>query len=157
MKNCLLIGLMIIVVLSGCHDSEKLNVQGDNGDKAILQKMEYDWLAAEFRMDTASIAQMLDDNFIAVAKSGISVKQKELEGVAQFVGQMRQDKHVIDSFYLDEVRVQLYDNAAVVSFVSVTKGSINKIAFSNRRTRFYDVWIKRNGRWKAVSSQATPL
>ncbi|MEP7255050.1 MAG: nuclear transport factor 2 family protein [Ferruginibacter sp.] len=123
----------------------------------ILKKIEYDWLIAEFKLDTATISKMMDDSFISINPSGILNKQEELDGIYKNISQRINNDHVVDSLYLDDVHIRFYEATAVVSFVSVTKGRIKDIPFTNRRTRFYDVWIYRNNSWKAVSSQGTPL
>ena len=119
--------------------------------------MEYDWLLAEFKLDTATISGMMDESFISIGTSSISTKQEELNGIYKNISQRINDKHEVDSLYLDNVDINIYGTAAVVTFISVTKGRINSVPFTNRRTRMYDVWIKRKGQWKAVSSQVTPI
>jgi lactoylglutathione lyase len=128
-----------------------------SNDKELLKKLEYDWLAAEFKRDTAAIAAMMDDRFVSIGTAGISTKQKELDGMFSNISDRIKSKHIVDSLYLDDVQIQIHENTAIVTFVSITKGSIKGQPFKNRRTRIYDVWMKRNGQWKAVSSQITPL
>jgi len=122
-----------------------------------LKKLEYDWLIAEFKRDTASIAAMMDEKFISVGLTGTSNKQQELDGIYENISERMKNNHIVDSLYLDDVRIQIYGNTAVVTFFSVTKGRIKEVPFANRRTRMYDVWIKRKGQWKAISSQVTPV
>ena len=122
-----------------------------------LKKMEYDWLSAEFKLDTAAISRMMDDSFISINESGISNKQEELNGTYKNIEQRLKNGHIVDSLYLDGFSVKFHAETAIVTFISVTKGKIKGTPFTNRRTRFYDVWIKRNGKWKAASSQVTPL
>ncbi len=133
--------------------SQDLPVQKDI---ETLKKMEYDWLMSEFTMDTAAIAAMMDEKFMAIGTT-VSNKQQELDGIFEIMSQRRKDDHVVDSLYLDDMHVKIFDNTAIVTFISVTKGSIKDVPFTNRRTRMYDVWVRRNGQWKAVSSQVTPL
>ena len=122
-----------------------------------FKKMEYDWLIAEFKQDTATIAALMDSNFLSIGPDGVGTKQQELSGIYNNIGQRIKNKHVVDSLNLEDFRVKIYGNTAVVTFISVTKGRIQNIPFDNRRTRMYDVWINQKGKWKAVSSQVTPL
>jgi hypothetical protein len=126
-------------------------------DKEKLSKLEYDWIVAEFKLDTVVLSSILDESFISIDDTGILDKQQELKEVYESVIQMRKSEHLIDSLYLDSVHIQTYKKFAVVTFIAVTKGRIKNIPFQNRRTRFYDVWIKKGGDWKAVSSQVTRL
>jgi hypothetical protein len=148
-----------IILLSGILLSAPAQSQATSSknDTEKLKKLEYEWLMAEFKLDTATIAAMMDNTFIAIGPAGIGNKQQELTGIYENMSDRLKNNHVVDSLYLDDVRIKIYDNTAIITFVSVTKGRIKEVPFANRRTRMYDVWIKRNGQWKAVSSQVTPL
>jgi hypothetical protein len=69
---------------------------------------------------------------------------------------MRRDSVSLDSLKLEDAIVNVYDNSAVVTFVVHTYKK-EKGRRTEKRTRFYDVWINRNGEWKAVSSQGTTI
>lgn len=148
------ISLLMICAVPGKSKAQNMSAQKDMEQ---LKKMEYDWLIAEFKLDTATIAAMMDKKFIAVGLNSVNNKQQELDGIYENISQRLKNNHVVDSLYLDDMHIEMYDNTAIVTFISVTKGSIKKVPFENRRTRMYDVWIKRNGQWKAVSSQVTPI
>ena len=126
-------------------------------ERELLFKLEYDWLMAEFAVDTTFISKLMDDSFIAIGPSGTVNKHQELAGIHQKMYDRKLENHIVDSLYFDDFIIKMYENVAVVTFVSVTRGRKNDVSFSNRRTRIYDVWIKRGGSWKAVSSQVTPL
>ncbi len=126
-------------------------------DEELLQKMEYDWLIAEFKNDTATIAKMMDEAFVAVGSAKIYSKQQELEGIHRSISQRMKDDHVVDSLYFEDVYIKIHGNTAIVTFISVTKERIKDGPFTNRRTRINDVWIRKNGEWKAISSQVTPV
>jgi len=119
--------------------------------------MEYEWLMAEFRLDTAFISAMMDDRFMAIDLNKISGKQDELKGIYENMSQRKKEGHFVDSLYLEDVHIEIHDSTAIVSFISVTKGRNKTVPFSNRRTRMYDTWIRRNGKWKAISSQVSPV
>jgi hypothetical protein len=158
MKLCSLKTSLLFCLLYCGTAKESLSQNAiSNKDKEIIKKLEYDWLMAEFRLDTATIASMMDETFVSVGLTGLVNKQEELKGIYENMSQRLKDNHIVDSLYLEDVQIQFYDNTAVVTFFSVTKGRINGVPFVNRRTRMYDVWIKRNGQWKAVSSQVTPV
>lgn len=126
-------------------------------DSEILKKLEYNWLVAEFKLDTSTISKMMEDSFIAIGANSISNKQDELEGIYKNISQRLKENHVVDSLYFEDFHVRIHGKAAIVTFISVTKGRIKGVSFTNRRTRFYDVWVKKTGQWKAVSSQGTPI
>jgi hypothetical protein len=72
------------------------------------------------------------------------------------IAQRNKDSIFIDSFKLENTTVNIYSTTAVVTFIVHTYRK-NKGAVEERRTRFYDVWIKRKNTWKAVSSQGTKV
>ena len=72
------------------------------------------------------------------------------------ISAMRKDSIFLDSLKLEDPIVNVYDKSAVVTFIVHTYKK-EKGGSTEKRTRFYDVWINRNGKWKAVSSQGTPV
>ncbi|MEO5593364.1 MAG: nuclear transport factor 2 family protein [Chitinophagaceae bacterium] len=165
LKNKIIINVLFTVIffslvsLLSCksHSKSFLPVAASTNDAETIKKLEYDWLIAEFKLDTATISKMMDGTFMSVGPGSISNKQQELDGMYRNISQRLKDNHIVDSLYLDDIHVQLYDNTAVIAFLTVTKGRINDVPFENRKMRFYDVWIKKNGQWKAVSSQGIPV
>ena len=140
-----------------CSISVFSQIGSTPGAEETLRKLEYDWLMAEFRLDTATISGMMDEHFIAIGANSISSKSQELTGIFEHMSQRVKNKHVVDSLYFEDLHIQIHGATAIVTFVSVTRGSIKDVPFSNRRTRMYDVWMKKDGIWKAISSQVTPL
>jgi hypothetical protein len=62
----------------------------------------------------------------------------------------------IDSFELSEVKVRLYENTAVVTMRIVWQGRFRDTDISGPQ-RMTDVFVKRDGRWQCVASQATRI
>jgi hypothetical protein len=54
---------------------------------------------------------------------------------------------------LSEVTIRIHGDAALVSAL----GTWERKDGSKGRTRYVDVWIRRDGAWKAVSAQLTAL
>ena len=98
---------------------------------------------------------MLDDSFAAVDGLSVANKQEELKSLYDNIHEREAKGHSVDSFYLTDIRIQFYEESAVVTFLVVTRGRINDKPFRDRKTRLYDVWVRRNGTWKAVASQST--
>jgi hypothetical protein len=150
---------IFLTFLFGCDqmESDKSNGAGNSTAENIrkeLLSLEQKWLEAEFALDTSYISTLLDPSFIGISADRISGKQEELKGMYDNISAMRTDSIFLDSLKLEEAVVKVYDNSAVVTFVVHTYKK-DKGRSTEKRTRFYDVWLNRNGKWKAVSSQGT--
>jgi hypothetical protein len=125
-------------------------------EKSELLNLEYEWLEKEFELDTAFISSIMDSTFIGISDNGVKNKQEDLISMYNNIDQRIKNGIVIDSFRLEDEVVNIYSNSAVVTFVVHTYRH-NNDTLIDRRTRFYDVWVKRGDKWKAVASQGTPM
>jgi hypothetical protein len=118
--------------------------------------LESKWLEAGFALDTAYISTIMDPAFIDISSDHIHNKQQALKGMYDNINAMRKDSIFLDSLKFEDVTVNLYEKTAVISLVthSFKKDKGKPI---QKRVRFYDVWINRNGKWLAVSSQGTNI
>ncbi len=130
------------------------NIQKDTLTEHI-KALTYHAITSEFKFDTAAIAKLMDDDFISVYPHKKQNKQQELDGIFKSSMERIKENHIIDTLILDDFKVQLFDHTAIAIYYSVTKGTKKGIPFDNNRMRWYDVWVKRNGEWKWVSSQGT--
>ena len=125
--------------------------------KEQFRLLEYKWLQSEFALDTASIAPMLDSTFVSISATGTSNKQMELEGIYKNISTMQRDSIFIDSFKIEEpFFVNHFNNTAIAIFICHTYKTA-KGKHEEKRTKFYDVWRKADGEWKAMSSQGTTV
>jgi hypothetical protein len=146
-------------ILFSCSQSDSKKTEDANNSsndnvKEKLLSLERKWLEAEFILDTTYISSLMDPTFIAVSVDRISNKQEELISIYDNISAMRKDSVFLDSLKLEDAVVNIYDDSAVVTFIVHTYKK-EKGRSTEKRTRFYDVWINRNGKWKAVSSQGT--
>ncbi len=145
---------LVVVLMISCNNEKPVNIASTNTTELLT--LEHKWLEAEFSLDTAYLSSIMDSTFFSISEEGVKNKNEELVSVYNNIRQRQMDSIFIDSFRLDSPLVNIYDNAAVVTFIVHSSGR-NKTVAREKRTRFYDVWINRNGKWKAVSSQGTPL
>jgi hypothetical protein len=124
--------------------------------KEELLSLERKWLDAEFALDTAYISTLMDPDFIDISTDHIQNKQQALKGMYDNMSAMRKDSIFLDSLKFEEPIVRFFENTAVVALIthSYKKDKGRPI---EKRMRFYDVWVKRNWNWKAVSSQGTVI
>lgn len=114
--------------------------------KAGLIQIERDAGRANFNCDYEYFRRLEADEFIFTnAKGDTTTRQQDLAG--------EKDCHKFEGTYdLDETRVRLYDNTAVVtSRVTVTGKKEGKVL----RSRFTDVFVWRDGRWQIVAGHSS--
>ena len=153
MKIFLSIALIVFITLS-C--TNKQSVKDISSETATLLSLEHKWLEAEFSLDTTYLSSIIDSSFISISDEGVKHKSEDLLSMYTNIKQRQQDSIFIDSFKLENTVVNIHDNTAIVTFIVHSFGK-NKTEPRERWTRFYDVWIKRDNKWKAVSSQGTPV
>jgi ketosteroid isomerase-like protein len=119
-------------------------------DSTLLQYMERDWNDAEVKRDAAWFERTLTDDFTGVDGSTGKATTK-----AQNIKDLKQN--TVDSASLSGVEVRLQGDTAVVTGLTHNKGKDDKGAAFDRKIRFTDVWVKRDGRWQVLSSQGTDV
>jgi hypothetical protein len=146
----------IVFIAFSCNEpaaKKEAEIIKEHPEAAILS-LEKKWLDAEFNLDTSTIAGLLHPRFISVNGRQISGKQEELAGIYNNISAMQKEGILLDSLRLEDAQVRLFDSTAIATFIVHTFKK-DKGKPVEKRTRFYDVWIKRSGQWKAVSSQGT--
>lgn len=151
MKTLLL--LATFAILFSCNQAEAPKAPHDANH---LLSLEQKWLEAEFELDTAYISTLIDSTFVGISAIHTTTKREELMGMYNNMSAMRRDSIFLDSLKLEDAMVNFYDNTAVVTFI-VHSFKKDKGIPVEKRTRFSDVWIDRNGKWKAVASHGTPI
>jgi hypothetical protein len=146
----------LLLLLSACSTQQSTDSATAAETKQDLLTLERKWIEAEFALDTAYISTLLDSTFFSVNVNQISNKQQEINGIYASMNVLRKDSIFLDSLKLEDAVVNVYGDAAVTSFISHTYKK-DKGRPTEKRMRFYDVWINRNGEWKAVSSQGTVI
>lgn len=155
MKDLALVILVLVGLVSCNSTNENKHVSSDPAaTKQELLLLEQNWLEAEFKLDTAYISTLIDSTFTGISGDHLTNKQQELNGMYNNISGMRKDSIFLDSLKLEDGRVNLYENTAVVTFIVHTYKK-DKGRPIEKRTRFYDVWVNRNGKWKAVAAQGT--
>lgn len=142
--------LFIALVFAGCSSREADPLV----EKQRLLDLETEAIAREFKNDTAFLSSVMDTTFIELSKDTIKDKHEVLRTI--YANNMENSKNgsTVDSFVLEHPVVHLYGNTAVVTFIMHT---FRRKESLERRTRFYDVWVKRDNKWMAVSWQASSV
>jgi ketosteroid isomerase-like protein len=125
---------------------------GPLGDEGQLLYMEMEWADADRKGDVAWFERNFADNY-----SGISSRTGKLYTKAEEIADIRNRKEMVDSTASSDMQVRVDGNTGIVTGVYTMKGRDEKGQPFDRRIRYTDVYVKRDGRWQVVSSQGTPI
>ncbi|MDP9200422.1 MAG: nuclear transport factor 2 family protein [Gemmatimonadota bacterium] len=121
-------------------------------DQGVLAYMEREWNDASVKHD----ASFVERNY-AFDASDISSRTGAIMTKAQAVADARTDKTALQSLDLSDLNVRVEGNTAVVTGVNHVVGRDAQGKAMDRRVRFTDVFIKRDGRWQVWATQGTTI
>lgn len=110
------------------------------------------WGDAGLKGDSAVLERILADDFIGNSPTGVATK-------AQNIAEAKTNApNITNATYVaDEYTVRFLDpNTAVMTHRAVEKGLNKGKEYSDQHLSMH-VWVKRDGRWQVVASQATPI
>jgi ketosteroid isomerase-like protein len=119
-----------------------------SGEEGRIIALESAWDQAEQNKDAAAVASLLADDLVYVDYDG-SISTKE-----QFLADIKTSDITGEQINNEGVTVHLYNNVAVSTGIYRDKG-IEKGKPFQRRGRFTNVWLNRNGKWECIASQST--
>jgi ketosteroid isomerase-like protein len=119
---------------------------------AVLWYLEQDWNDAILKRDKAWFEKNFASDF-----SGISSLSARLMNKSEEISDTVNDKGTMELAETSGMNIRIDGNTAIVTGIFRTKGKDEKGVAFDRRTRYTDVWIKRDGRWQAWSSQGTVI
>ena len=125
---------------------------GPLSDEGQLLYLEMEWSEADQRGDAAWFERNLADDYY-----GVSSRTGKLNTKADDVADIKNRKDKVDSAVASDMQVRVDGNTGVVTGVYTMKGRDEKGQPFDRRIRYTDVYVKRDGRWLAVASQGTAI
>jgi ketosteroid isomerase-like protein len=120
------------------------------GAEKELLKVEDDWKESVVKRDAAALRRLYADEYMSTDPEGM-VWSKAEDVEIDTTGISR-----LTSYKLDDLKVRLYGDVAVVTGRNTSKGTLHGRAASSQ-SRFTDVFLKRDGRWQCVATQATAI
>jgi ketosteroid isomerase-like protein len=118
-------------------------------DHMMIGYLDMDWNAATLKRDKKWFETNYADDF-----SSIGSRDGKLLNKAQAIAEDIDSATTMEIVESADVNIRLEGNTAVVNGIFRTKGRDASGAF-DRRVRYTDTWIKRNGRWQVWASQGT--
>lgn len=153
--SLVLIGAMLWLLLPGQRAiaegrlGQLLSAQ-TGGVESELMTLEREWLAAMNRFDAAALDGMMSDDYTFTNMPGkVSTKAQQLDGLKAKDNPARASGWTME---YDDIAVRVYGDTAVVTGRATIKAK--KDSWQYRYTR---VWVKRGGRWQAVTTALTRI
>ena len=117
-------------------------------DKATITKMEQEWPLAFVKKDTAKMLSMGTPDCWFTDSAG------QIIALKRFVADVKSGVYTVQSMHIDDLKVRVYGDSAVV-FGLETEKSRYKGKDASGQYRFVDTWLKRNGQWLCAASGNT--
>ena len=115
------------------------------GVEQAIKQLDRERIRAQIGADAVALERIYAEDFIGVGPSG-TVRTK-----AQVISDFTSGSLKFQSITTDEVKVRVYENAAVETGLSTMIGQ-DKGRPVPRDTRFTRVWVKQQGRWRLVAN-----
>jgi ketosteroid isomerase-like protein len=113
-------------------------------DEGVLTELNQQYVDAFMNADVDWYREHLTDDFVCIESNGAVLDK------AQFLRQTAAGPGV-QSYQLDDARVRLYDDVALVHGF----GTFTRLDGTTGQSRYTDVYANVDGTWKAISAQIT--
>ena len=114
-----------------------------------LAKLEQDWADSYLKRDPSFAQRITTNDFNFVDSSGVMMNKADY--IKSIAGNT-----VFTAFTIDQIKVRLHGDAAVVTGVATINAKTGEKDESGKYA-FTDIFVKQNGEWKAVSGQVTAI
>ncbi|MCY7355116.1 MAG: nuclear transport factor 2 family protein [Lysobacter sp.] len=121
-------------------------------DAGELVYLEHDWNNADMRGDAAWFERNYAGDF-----SGVSSRTGKMSGKAEDIADLKAGKYKMTWAQLSDLDARVEGDAAVVTGINHVRGTDDKGQAFDRRVRFTDTFIKRDGEWRVWASQGTQI
>ena len=142
-----LVGILSALCCSAFSQSKGRPAAGAEG---AVMGIERELLNAILKGDASASERHLADTYVFTGPDGM------VENKAQAIADLKSGDLKLQSASLDDAKVQVYGDTAVVTYSSNDKGTYKGKDISGK-TRWTDVFVKQNGSWRVVASHGTML
>ncbi len=112
--------------------------------------MENGWAEATVKGDVQALERLYTDEYLAIDPAGATYTK------AQDIANVKSGNFKLATFKLDEVKVRVHGEVAVVTGRNTIKATYMGKDISGAY-RFTDVFVKRAGRWQVLTTQGTAV
>jgi ketosteroid isomerase-like protein len=124
------------------------SAQTSSADESKILAMENAWAQAEEHGDFKALQTLLDDSLVYIRYDG-SVWNK-----SQYLASLKDTTSKEEQGVNESMNARVFGDTAVVTGIYRVKGTEKGKPYQ-RRERFADTWIQRNGVWVCITSQVT--
>ncbi|HLH31430.1 MAG TPA: nuclear transport factor 2 family protein [Terriglobia bacterium] len=121
-----------------------------SSEEEFVGFLETAWVNAIVQKDFNVLERVIADDFTGVSPNGQRYTKKEA------IADLKGGFYRVESMKLDNLDVRIYGDMALVTFYQDEKSAFGD-EDSSGRFAFTDVWLRRNGEWRAVASQGTAV
>ena len=121
---------------------------GSVAQESKLIALENAWNLAQLHHDAKALDTLIGDRFVYTDTDGTVMNK------ARFLADIRDPDFRASLIANEDVKVDVYPNAAVVTGTYHTKGTYKGKPIDHRG-RFTDTWIFQNEQWQCVASHTT--
>jgi ketosteroid isomerase-like protein len=122
----------------------------DNSQETKLLVMEHLWNEAQVNRDARALDSMIGSQFVNTEYDG------EVSDKSKFLADVKDPQFKPDSVTIQDVKVSMYADSAVVVGIYHTKGIYHGKPYDHFG-RFTDTWVFTEGRWQCVASHTSLL
>jgi ketosteroid isomerase-like protein len=115
-----------------------------------LIKLETEWGDAAVKRDFAFFDRIYAADIVITDSDGV------VWTGAQDIASMKSGESVYTSSVVEDMKVHVYGDTAIVFGRATTKGKYKGKDF-NRLAQWTDTWVKISGRWQCVATQGTTI
>lgn len=149
MKFIILVAAILMSASLVQGQSPARQARSNAKDESAVLKLEREWLDAYMRRDAAAMRPMLTDDFTITYSNGqVFNKEQELANLTQ-PGAAAAPRITLST---EDTRVRFYGNTAITTGRFIEKGP----SFS-LQSRYTDIYVKQNGRWRIAASHLSRL
>jgi ketosteroid isomerase-like protein len=115
-----------------------------------LKQIENDWTDAVKTKSAEKLGEILADGWVGLGWDG------KTSNKAKALADLKAPGNSLDSFEMGPMKVRIFGNTAVVTGSDSEKSAENGKDTSGKYI-WTDVFVKQNGKWRAVASQSTKV
>ena len=141
----LLISTLLALAAAPCARAQE-NAADSSAVQANLKQMEDAWVKALVSKDSATVGNMIADDFAGFNPEGKHITKSQLLDAA------KNEPNTLSSATNDNMDVHAYGpNLATVSGATTEKGKDKGGKQFTRSYVWVDTWMERNGKWQCIA------